>query len=326
MKSFCLLPVSFITLLLTNLAWAAPTPLETCLQQRVIEPASIDKSVAELRHACEQAMPQVNDQSALKARAEYSTGPRSFFTPYKKNYVIAGNLENDDGSRAFSGNSTDIKFEMGLKFRLLPNASADSPLAPLHFGYSQRSWWDILEASAPFREHNYNPEVFWEFDRSAASSIDFLQSTRWVDLFKPDRVGFEHQSNGLGGQGSRSWDRLYLERNYTISEMLSVNVKLWDIVNQGDFNEDISAFMGYGALTTRLDLNNWLELELLTFKGTGTSTISYQLDLILPISRLVNSKFFISYFDGYGEALINYNKRSKSLRAGFYFPLDLLRL
>lgn len=65
---------------------------------------------------------------------------------------------------------------------------------------------------------------------------------------------------------------------------------------------------------------------MLTFKGTRTSTISYQLDLIVPITRLVNSKFFISYFDGYGEALINYNKRSKSLRAGFYFPLDLLRL
>lgn len=282
MKSPCLLFLFAELLLLNASVQAAVTPLtlEACLQQRVIEPASLERTVAELRQSCELELSAlgtpVSDQddfltltltltgtsvplspSALaQPRTDSHFEPRPFFTPYKKNYVIAGSMENDDGTAAFSGNSTDIKFELGLKFRLLPNVAADSPLAPLHFGYSQRSWWDILEASAPFREHNYNPEVFWEFDRSTAASTVSLNSAHWLDLFSPDRIGFEHQSNGLGGEGSRSWDRIYLERDYGISEMLSVNVKLWNIINKGDFNRDISDFMGYGALTTRLELNN----------------------------------------------------------------------
>jgi len=37
----------------------------------------------------------------------------------------------------------------------------------------------------------------------------------------------------------------------------------------------------------------------------------------------VNGAFFVQYQDGYGEAMISYNQKSRSLRAGFYFPLDI---
>lgn len=66
------------------------------------------------------------------------------------------------------------------------------------------------------------------------------------------------------------------------------------------------------------------DIDIKTTKGHETGKINYQVDLTLPMSQWVNSKFFLSYYDGYGEALINYNKRSKSLRAGFYFPLRLM--
>jgi hypothetical protein len=38
----------------------------------------------------------------------------------------------------------------------------------------------------------------------------------------------------------------------------------------------------------------------------------------------VNSAFFISYYEGYGEALISFNQKTRSLRAGLYFPLEVL--
>jgi len=47
----------------------------------------------------------------------------------------------------------DVKFKLSLKYKLNEDY-------PLYFGYSQKSFWNITEDSAPFRESNYAPELF----------------------------------------------------------------------------------------------------------------------------------------------------------------------
>ena len=308
-------------------ASAQPGTVEQCLQQEVLRAQNDNKTVAELRADCQTRIVPPTDEAQASTdtlpqqgsddrQFQYLQTPHnSFFEPYKRNYISFGSMQNVDGGAPFSGKTLDIKFELGMKFGLFPNIDGLQALSPLKFGYSQRSWWDVAEASAPFKEHNYNPEVFWDFTESLArpSSVPRLH------LF--DTVGFEHQSNGLDGLQSRSWDRIYASRTLRFSEMWAWTIKYWNAVNLGEYNKDIEDYLGNAQITTHVDVNNWAQLELSTMFGRESDKLSYQLDLILPMSRWVNSRFFLSYYNGYGEALISYKQKTESLRAGFYFPL-----
>lgn len=320
-----MLRLAFASVLLwsasSTLALAQETPLDDCLRDEVTRPENVARTVAELRRMCSafRSAPAGADTASAASpvrRSSLSTVlDNPFFQPYKNNYIIFGSMKNHEGQATFSGKDLDIRFELGMQFSLFPHVDDFSALAPLKFGYSQRSWWDIAESSAPFREHNYNPEIFWDFER--ARQVFGRESS--VGLL--DQAGFEHQSNGRDGFESRSWDRLYVQKKFRFSEMFAWTVKVWDVVNLGDFNKDIEDYLGNVEITTHIDLNNWAAIDLRTSKGDETSKISYQLDLSIPMSRWVNSRFFISYHDGYGEALVSYDQKTTSLRAGFHFPL-----
>lgn len=314
--------------------------LENCLRSEVIKPENAARTVAELRVSCTPQPPAVvatppaprvvsedgevliedspsitPNADMMRAQMAYRDSNDYFFQPYKKNYITFGSLKNEDGSVPFSGETLDIKFELGMQFTLFPEIDTFTALSPLKVGYSQRSWWDIAESSAPFKEHNYNPEIFWDFTEALARPSN---RTR-LHLF--DVAGYEHQSNGLDGLGSRSWDRFYVQREFRLSEMLGWSVKAWRVVNLGDYNLDIEDYLGNVELTTHFEFNNWVGVDVRMLKGHETKKISYQADVILPMSRWVNSRFILSYYEGFGEALVNYNKKSRSVRAGFYFPL-----
>jgi phospholipase A1 len=312
-----------LLLLLSQFSLAQSGAVNACLQSEVLNTANLDKTVRELQTRCSlQANVQQSDNidSSNPIPTTPATNQRpspvitGFFQPYKRNYITFGSMKKNNGGKAFSGNSLDIKFELGMKFVLFPKEN--SPLlAPLSFGYSQRSWWDIAESSAPFSEHNYNPEIFWDF----ASTRD----TQAIDLglHLIDKAGVEHQSNGLNGARSRSWDRAFMEREFTVSEAFSWKLKIWEILNVGEFNSDIEDYLGNASLGAKFNFNNWIDFEVTAMQGSKAEKISYQADLILPISQWVNSYFMLTYYDGFGEALISYNQKTRSMRAGFYLPL-----
>ncbi len=313
-------------LLFVPFAYGQEITLESCLQEQVLLPQNESQTVGQLRAVCsarlESNSPAVESVSDSSGEPNYRRDypfsgelRNSFFQPYKNNYISFGSMENDDGSAPFSGKTLDIKFELGMKFGLFPDIEGLQALSPLKFGYSQRSWWDISEASAPFKEHNYNPEIFWDFTESLARP----SNTPRLHLF--DLLGFEHQSNGLDGTESRSWDRVYATRGLRLSEAWSWTFKYWQVVNLGDFNRDIEDYLGNAEITTHFDLNNWVQINLKTLLGRKSDNLSYQVDVIVPMSRWINSRFFLSYYEGYGEALISYNQKTSSIRAGFYFPL-----
>ena len=319
----CLLILSPTLLAQENDAQEA---MNSCLQTQVLLPENNSQTVSQLRAYCkaeysppaveieriEESVAQADTIRAYTFNGDLRSG---FVQAYKNNYISAGKMRNDDGQDPFSGKTLDIKFELGMKFGLFPDIEGLEPLSPLKFGYSQRSWWDISEDSAPFKEHNYNPEIFWDFTEGLARP----SSKPRLHIF--DLVGIEHQSNGLNGLNSRSWDRVYATRTLRISEAWGWTFKYWHAMNLGDYNEDIEDYLGTAEITTHFDLNNWARVNLKTLLGRKSDKLSYQLDLIIPMSRWINSRFFLSYYNGYGEALISYNKKSVSLRAGFYFPL-----
>ncbi len=302
------------------------TDVQSCVQQQVVKPEHIDLSVSDLFALCEQPVstdePEnaeaiITDDPGSSIMVEPANDLSRFFRPYKDNYIVFGRARTADGSPPFSGNRLDTKFELGLTFNLFEEITNLTFLAPLGFGYSQRSWWDISEESQPFAEHNYNPEIFWRFDqpsRPLAGKFPFV-----------DIVGIEHQSNGQQGPESRSWDRAYVQREFDLLPGLSVDIKLWRVIGDEATNTDITDYLGQGEATFKFSPNDRTQLRLRLIKGNEVEKYSYQFDISYR-RPWVNSAFFISYYEGYGEALISYNQKTRSLRAGLYFPLEVLSL
>lgn len=293
--------------------------LESCLQQQVLESANAAKTVAQLREYCEAVTGSLNT-SATSTDAEQqavvldTNGLRGFFRPYKDNYLIFGRMRMDDDSTPFSGEELDTKFELGLTFSLFEGRENFDFLAPLHVGYSQKSWWNISEESAPFTEHNYNPEIYWQFQQPQRP---LLGNPPFVDV-----VGLEHQSNGQAGLLSRSWDRVYAQKEIYLLPQLSVGIKVWDILGRDATNDDIRRYLGNGQLSVMFRPNDRTNLRWRIMRGSDVKTFSYTFDIYYRRPN-VNGAFFIQYQDGYGEALASYNQKSQSLRGGFYFPLDI---
>ncbi len=299
--------------------------LERCWLEKLRLAGSDSRTVVEIKQQCRSELesalrierppvPAVPSIGVVPAgdRARFN----QFFEPYKDTFLLLGAMRNDDGSNPFSGNTADIKFQLGLKFRLFPNLPGLENLAPLYFGYSQQSWWDVAESSAPFREHNYNPEIFWDYSKT--SNLNGLNIVgRLID-----RVGFEHQSNGAAGGGSRGWDRLYMQRQFQLGDRLKLGIKAWNVINRGDQNNDITDYLGNIRVNAAFQANDRLTIRSSAVQGWETRKLSYQLDLIYQIPEWVNSQFMLSYYEGYGEALISYNRKTSSLRAGLHFPIS----
>jgi hypothetical protein len=98
------------------------------------------------------------------------------------------------------------KFQFSFKYRLFNTEGFLAEKAPwvsgFHLGYTQRSIWDLKSESKPFDDTSYMPEVFYllpkidlGIDRISAFGI---------------QGGFQHESNGKGGEDSRSTNYLYI--------------------------------------------------------------------------------------------------------------------
>src|SRR3989304_2453632 len=90
----------------------------------------------------------------------------------------------------------DVKFELSFKVKF---ASGHD----FYFGYTHKSFWALFEKSSHFRETNYNPEIFWEIREGSSSENGFGMGKTIA--------GAEHESSGMGGAESRSWNRVYIQ-------------------------------------------------------------------------------------------------------------------
>ncbi|MDF1624335.1 phospholipase A [Pseudohongiella nitratireducens] len=308
--------------------------LQTCLQQAVLEPENLQLTIAELHQQCHAQLQTQDTLITTEVNSSVTTGDDQtssednfpadtaltqrtdsewFFTPYKDNYLTFGQMRMDDGSVPFSGEQLDTKFSLGLSFSLFSQNELLDFLDPLRFGYSQLSWWNIADDSSPFTEHNYNPEVYWDFTQPGRPLVG--------DFPYVDRVGLEHQSNGLGGLDSRSWDRIYAQKTYHLLPQLRLGFKLWQVIGTDWQNDDIEDYLGSGQVSLEYEPNDRTLIRFKVHRGHDVSTYSYQADIRYRRPWL-NSAFFLSYYNGYGEALINYNQKASSVRLGLYFPLE----
>lgn len=231
---------------------------------------------------------------------------------YNMNYLLPATYDfvNKPGRK-----NAETKFQISFKKELTNNLLGLNE--KLYLGYTQTSWWQTTADSAPFRETNYEPEIFmqipYDHDKTA---------------LKGYKIGLVHQSNGQSVEKSRSWNRVYLSGLFQYKGIL-IEPRAWyrlkedkktDTSNpKGDDNPDIHNYLGYGDLKIaypyKKNLFSILLRNNLRFSNQNKGAV--QVDWTFPLFGAKDSYGFLQFFSGYGESLIDYNKRSDRIGLGF---------
>ena len=225
--------------------------------------------------------------------------------PHKPNYILASwvdDLETQDEGY----DDYETKFQFSFKMPLNRH-HADSKWL-WFFGYSQLSVWQMLnfDQSAPFRDTNYEPELMLY----RLTNTDILGwKIRLINFGL-----FNHQSNGQVPPYSRSWNRSYIEFLME-QENFYIDFKVWHRWKEkgknsendymGDDNPDIEKYVGHSEL--RLFYAGKRHNVNVTLRDTtyGEGYGSIQVDWTFPVSDKEGLRFYIQYFEGYGETLID---------------------
>ncbi len=116
-------------------------------------------------------------------------------TQHRQNYLLPITYVSNPSSVASEEltneniDNKEAKFQVSAK---LPLYLEDTGFDGVYFGFTLTSFWQLYnsEASKPFRETNYEPEVFWQ-ETADYSVLGYK--------FNTFQVGFNHMSNGQSG-------------------------------------------------------------------------------------------------------------------------------
>ena len=215
-----------------------------------------------------------------------------------------------EGEDPIEYDDVEIKFQFSLKARVIDSLFGDQ--GALYVAYTQLSLWQAynFEDSSPFRDTNYEPELFLTFD------TDFNVLGLRHRLLT---LGAVHQSNGRGSeQLSRSWNRLYASFLFNRGNFV-LAVKPWYRIpenEEDDNNPDIEDYLGYGDLKMAYV---WRGMELATLLRYNfdfdESRGAVQLDWTFPLVKEIRG--YVQYWNGYGECLLDYDHRDERIGIGF---------
>ncbi|EMP54089.1 phospholipase A(1) [Marinobacter santoriniensis NKSG1] len=202
----------------------------------------------------------------------------------------------------------EAKYQISFKVPLLTGWLNDR--TTLWFGYTQQSYWQVYnqQDSAPFRETNYEPEVFLRYQTGWDVGPGTLDGVT---------IGFNHQSNGQSEPRSRSWNRIVGTAAYSYGRWLFM-VQPWYRIPEGsnDDNADIEQYLGYANYHAvyKLSEDRTFSLRLMNNLRSEDNRTSVEFGYSFPMGDTI--KGFFQYYNGYGESLIDYNHRIQRFGIG----------
>jgi phospholipase A1 len=234
-----------------------------------------------------------------------STHRQNYFLPFTYNSNPNRDTYGDAGENK-PGN-IEVKFQLSFKVLLWEKIFWDR--GDVFFGYTQLSFWQLYDKklSSPFRETNYEPEVFFKFD----TDFNVLGLMNRLITF-----GFNHESNGKSGDLSRSWNRIFAviaadRGNFAIA------LKPWYRIPEDkddDDNRNIEKYMGYGELfgayRWKGNVFSFLFRNNLRQNNRGAVELGWS----YPITT--NLRLYAQYFNGYGESLVDYDHSVNRIGVG----------
>jgi phospholipase A1/A2 len=233
---------------------------------------------------------------------------------YDPVYVVVGG---DGGLNA--------KFQVSLRFRLFDDRGSLARQLPwiddLYLSFSQTSLWDLGELSKPFKDSSYRPRLFY-------ANYDLA---RYLDgkLRVGVETGIGHESNGKEAEDSRSYNMLYARPTVTFGDPDGLRAYFAPLVHnyiaESD-NRDIEHYRGYVDWLFGVGSKGGLDFWGVLRKGTRSDYGSIELNASYPLSKLsggdLTGWLMLQYFNGYGESLLDYNRKLESqLRLGIAIAL-----
>lgn len=240
---------------------------------------------------------------------------RRHFYGYDPVYFIAG------------AETPTAKFQFSLRYRALDVGDTGlgwvaerlSYATNVYFAYTQVSLWDLAAPSSPFLDTSYKPEVHYWWRNVTGQKDD----SHWfhMDL----QAGYQHESNGKDTPDSRSINLLYAQPTLFFGDRnrfhLSLGARAWVYILDLSDNPDIADYRGHFDVRATLGWPDHLQLSALVRAGDGFDHGSAMIDLTYPLfgqsGRGLSLYLHAQYFTGYGESLLEYNRRSDAVRFGF---------
>jgi len=303
--------------------------------------AARDSPVKESQGASEPPGDVNNPEDTLPTWEQRSSPQSSYFGKKSDRPVSAHKINYFAIDRWPGNNHAQVKFQISMKFRVLePNLYVlKYNLFPAYIAYSQKSLWNAGSDSMPFEESNYNPEFFLDYP------VSFFSVGR-IKLRNIVVCLLEHQSNGLNGVQSRSWNRQYVmfkfgiesrERleiaNSFLADKASLYVKLWqasgystqddylralgrdarfpDYMGRGEVGVSVRNFLWRGSFK-----NHQLEVKTPIFRDPGRDSYEVEFRQQFPY---MNFAIYLQYWHGYGETLLRFDRYGRRGFAGLSF-------
>jgi phospholipase A1 len=209
----------------------------------------------------------------------------------------------------------NAKFQISLRFRLFDDHGRLARRLPwiddLYLSFSQTALWDLGELSKPFTDSSYRPRLFY-------GNYDLAR-----DFGGKLRLGLEsgigHESNGKEGDDSRSYNMLYVRPTLTWGDPDGLRAYfaplIHNYISESD-NPDIEHYRGYVDWLFGVGSKGGLDFWTVLRKGTRSDFGSIELNASYPLSKLsggdLTGWLLLQYFNGYGESLLDYNKKLES--------------
>ena len=242
---------------------------------------------------------------------------------HKKNFITFAydkydHIDTDAAGNSYLRDRLEGQFQISIKTPLYKNFLGTG--GTLYGAYTQNSLWQVFDHdhSAPFRETNYMPEAFIDWDMDKVYGETHLKKIRLAVI---------HQSNGSDIPTSRSWNRYEGMVVFKLNDTYfggnawyrwDEDAKKSSTSTQGDDNPDLEDYIGKQKIFVKHMFNDDYSLELshqnniFDYDVSRGNTI---VDLAMP-SFNKNFDFIIRYYYGYGESLIDYNQKVNKISFG----------
>lgn len=235
--------------------------------------------------------------NADSVRAELDKKP--YFSLFRDNYVAGGI---PIGYKPNSRNS-DVKFQISFSQRLTKSKLPFNTY--LFLQYTQKANWNVFQKSFPMRDLNFNPGI----------GLGHLIVRRNKYIGK-GYVMFEHESNGRDSTASRSWNRITFAATVVLTNNWEAQLKTW-IPFVAKSNKDLLKYYGlYQASVNYRTDNRRLNCALILTQRKTRFSFNTQVEVSYKFNHNENQYFFVQYYNGYGENLLDYKKFKSMLRVG----------